>query len=173
MLGIHHGRDQVHELAIGGTRDGRVLAYHLEVLQDAGAYPDIGAFLPYFTRLMAQGTYDIARVSCRTRSVVTTTTPTAAYRGAGRPEAAAAIERAMDLFAAAVDLDPVKVRRRNLIPADAFPYTTQTGATYDCGNYPRALALAVEAAGYDDLRAEQARRRAAGDPVAMGIGVAC
>ena len=173
MLGIHHGRDQVHELAIGGTRDGRVLAYHLDVLQDAGAYPDIGAFLPYFTRLMAQGTYDIARVSCRTRSVVTTTTPTAAYRGAGRPEAAAAIERAMDLFAAEVDLDPVEVRRRNLIPADAFPYTTQTGATYDCGNYPRALALAVEAAGYDDLRAEQARRRAAGDPVAVGIGVAC
>ena len=173
MLALHHGRGQVQELAIGGTRDGDVVAYELAVVQDAGAYPDLGGFLPYFTRLMAQGTYEIDRVACHTQSVLTTTTPIGAYRGAGRPEAAAAIERAIDCFAAEIDMDPAEVRRRNLVPADRFPYTTKTHATYDCGDYPAALEAALDAAGYDELRAEQARRREAGDTVVLGIGIAC
>jgi CO/xanthine dehydrogenase Mo-binding subunit len=107
------------------------------------------------------------------RSVLTNTTPTVAYRGAGRPEAAAAIERAVDRFAVATGVDPVEVRRRNLLAADVFPYTTPSGALYDVGDYPGALERVIDTAGYAELRAEQARRRDAGDPVAMGIGVSC
>jgi carbon-monoxide dehydrogenase large subunit len=171
LVGMGHGRAQVQFVEIGGTADGSVLAYRLSVLQDCGAYPSLGAFLAYLTRSMAPGTYAIPRVECSTSSVVTTTTPTVAYRGAGRPEAAAAIERAMDLFAAEAGIDPAEVRRRNLVPAFDSPHTTPIGTTYDCGDYAKALDAALEAAGYEALRAEQARRRETGDAVALGIGV--
>ena len=108
MVAMHHGRGQRQRIRIGGSRDGDVTAYALDVTQDAGAYPEVGAFLPYFTRMMAQGTYVIEQVACETRSVLTNTTPTAAYRGAGRPEACAAIERSMDLFAAEIGMDPAR-----------------------------------------------------------------
>jgi len=171
MLGLGHGRAQMQDLEIGGTRDGKVLAYRNTVLQDAGAYPAIGAILPFMTRMMAPGVYGIAKVECNSNAVVTNTTPVTAYRGAGRPEAAAAIERAMDLFAAEIGVDPVEVRRRNLLPKFDEPVTTPVGTSYDNGDYERALELALDAAGYDQLRAEQQRRRAAGDRVALGIGV--
>lgn len=171
MVSMPHGRGQVHRIEIGGRRDGTVEAYRLTVLQDVGAYPGMGTFLPFMTRTMAPGTYDIARVECNTTSVMTTTTPVEAYRGAGRPEATSAVERAMDLFAAAIGMDPVEVRRRNLIPVEAFPFTTPTGAVYDVGDYAGALDRVLEAAGYEELRAEQEARRAAGDPVQLGIGV--
>lgn len=173
LLAQPHGRGHVHHVAIGGTRDGRVLAYELDVVADCGAYPSMGAFLPHFTRLMATGTYDIPRARTRARSVVTTAVPTEAYRGAGRPEATATVERAVDLFAAAVGLDPVECRRRNLIDRGAFPHTTPTGATYDTGDYAEALRRTLAAADYENLRAEQAHRRAAADPVQLGIGVSC
>jgi carbon-monoxide dehydrogenase large subunit len=131
----------------------------------------MGSVLPYLTRMMAPGTYAIPRVSVTSRSVVTNTMSTVAYRGAGRPEATAAVERAMDLFAAEIGMDPAEVRRRNLIPADAFPFTTPTGATYDVGDYEKALDLVLDAAGYEELRAEQARRRDAGEVHQLGIGV--
>lgn len=172
MVALPHGRGQVNTIEIGGTRDGSIDAYRLTVVQDAGAYPGVGAFLPYMTRAMAQGVYDIARVECNSIAVVTNTTTIEAYRGAGRPEAAQAIERAVDLFAAEIGRDPIDVRRRNLIPADAFPYTTATGSVYDNGEYAEALDRALAAAGIDALRAEQARRRDAGDVVQLGIGVA-
>ena len=171
MVGMGHGRAQIQDLEIGGSRDGKVLAYRNTVLQDAGAYPAIGAILPFMTRMMAPGVYDIAKVEANSNSVVTNTTPVAAYRGAGRPEAAAAIERAMDLFAAEIGMDPVEVRRRNVLAKFDAPVKTAVGTTYDNGDYETALDLALEAAGYDDLRAEQKRRRDAGDPIAMGIGV--
>ena len=171
MVGMPHGRGQANFVEIGGRRDGTVEAYRLTVLQDAGAYPSMGAVLVFLTRAMAQGTYAIERVECNVKAVATNTTVVEAYRGAGRPEASAAIERAMDLFAAEIGMDPVDVRRKNLIPADAFPYTTRTDATYDCGDYVTALDRALEAAGYTDLRAEQAARRRSGDPVQLGIGV--
>jgi len=172
MVGMGQGRGQWHAIKIGGSRDGTVSAYRLDVVQDAGAYPALGAFLPFLTRVMASGVYDIPTVQFNARSVLTNTTPTVAYRGAGRPEATAAIERAMDLFAAEIGMDPAEVRRRNLVPADAFPYTTPTDTVYDVGDYERSLDLALEAAGYDELRAEQARRREAGDTKQLGIGVA-
>ena len=171
MIAMGHGRGQVQRVTIGGRRDGTVEAYRLEVLQDSGAYPNLGAFLPYFTRMMSPGTYAIERVECTSVSVLTNTMSTVAYRGAGRPEATAAIERAMDLFAAEIGLDPAEVRRRNLVAPFDAPHTTPSGATYDSGDYGGALDAVLVAAGYDELRAEQARRRAAGDPVALGIGV--
>ncbi len=166
MLGLGHGRGQRQTVEIGGTGDGRILAYRLTVLQDAGAYPSIGAILPFLTGMMAVGTYDIARVDFVARSVVTNTTPVVAYRGAGRPEATAAIERAVDLFAVEVGMDPAEVRRRNLYQGD-WPHETPAGATYDVGDYVRALDLALEAAGYDQLRAEQRRRRQQGPGAAL------
>ncbi len=171
MVAMGHGRAQRQRIEIGGRRDGTVEAYRLTILQDGGAYPSMGSVLPYLTRMMAPGTYTIPKVEVSSRSVVTNTMSTVAYRGAGRPEATAAIERAMDLFALELGLDATDVRRTNLISADAFPYTTATGATYDVGDYERALDLVLDSAGYEDLRAEQARRRAEGGVRQLGIGV--
>jgi carbon-monoxide dehydrogenase large subunit len=171
MLAMTHGRAQQQTVTIGGTRDGTVLAYRLEVLQDSGAYPKIGAFLPSLTRLMAPGPYAIPRAEAVTTSVVTNTTPVGAYRGAGRPEATAAIERAMDLFAAAAGVDPAEVRRKNLLPKFTEPHKTAFGAVYDSGDYAAALEVALSAAGYRNLRAQQAARRANGGTLQLGIGL--
>ncbi|MBO0775658.1 MAG: molybdopterin-dependent oxidoreductase, partial [Actinobacteria bacterium] len=173
MLGMTHGRAQRQKLTIGGSRDGTVTAYRLEILQDAGAYPRFGAFLPSLTILMAPGPYDIPRAEAVAQTVVTNTTPVGAYRGAGRPEATAAIERAIDLFAAEIGMDPADVRRKNLLPKFTEPHRTSSGALYDSGDYAAALEAALAAAGYQELRAEQARRRAAGDVVQVGIGLSC
>ena len=171
MLAIGHGRAQTIDFELGGSRDGTLQAYHMNVVQDAGAYPRIGAFLPHLTHLMACGVYRIPAVEFTATSVVTNTAPTTAFRGAGRPEATQAIERAIDVYAAEIGLDPADVRRRNFIPADAFPFQTTTGAPYDSGDYAGALDLVLEAAGYDALREEQARRRESGDPRQLGIGL--
>ena len=173
MTGLGHGRAQVQQATMGGNRDGTVTAYRLKILQDAGAYAGFGAVLPFMTRIMTSGTYTIAKAECSCISVVTNATSTTAYRGAGRPEATAAVERMIDVFAAEIAMDPVEVRRRNLIGKDAFPYTTPTETVYDVGDYEAALDLALEVAGYDDLRAEQRRRRDAGDTRQLGIGLSC
>lgn len=170
LTSMTHGRAQRNTITIGGRRDGTVLAFRLEVVQDAGAYPRT-LYLPTLTEMMAPGVYRFPKVDTVSKTVVTNTTPIGAYRGAGRPEATAAVERAIDLFAAEIGADPADVRRKNFIPPDAFPHTTPTGASYDSGDYAAALDKVLEAAGYADLRAEQARRRAAGDPVALGIGM--
>jgi len=171
MLGLPHGRGQRLSFTLGGTRDGKLLAYRLEVLGDGGAYPALGAYLPNMTALMANGPYAIPKVETSTVSVVTNTTPTTSIRGAGRPESAQAIERAIDLFAAEAGLDPAEVRRANFVAKDAFPYATPTGATYDSGDYEGALDLLLRSAGYDELREEQRRRRAEGSGVELGIGL--
>jgi carbon-monoxide dehydrogenase large subunit len=171
LVAMCQGRAQSNRVTIGGTRDGKVLAYQLDVLQDAGAYPRFGAFLPALTTMMAAAVYDFPKIETRARSVVTTTTPIGAYRGAGRPEATHAIERGLDLFAAEIGMDPAEVRRRNLLAKFTEPHATPTGGYYDTGDYPEALDRALWASGYDDLRAEQARRRERGDDVQMGIGL--
>jgi len=173
MLGLGHGRGQVQHARIGGTRDGVIQAYRLEVLQDSGAYPAIGSVLPFMTRVMTSGPYKIPRAECSSVSVVTNSTATTAYRGAGRPEATAAIERIMDVFAREIGMDPAELRRRNLIGKDEFPYTTPVETVYDIGDYHQALDLALEVAGYDELRAQQARRRLSGDVRQLGIGISC
>ena len=155
----------VCDFEIGGDRDGKVKALRVKILQDAGAYPGIGAFLANLTALMSSGVYAIPKIEAEVIAVVTNSTPTGPVRGAGRPEATQMIERAMDLFAAELALDPAEVRRRNFIAKDAFPATTASGAHYDVGDYEGALDLALEAAGYDGAApragpAARARRRA-------------
>jgi carbon-monoxide dehydrogenase large subunit len=171
MLSMGHGRAQRQRTRMGGTKDGRITAYRLDLLQDAGAYAKAGAVLPYMTRLMAGGVYDIAKVQFESHSVVTNTTPTVAYRGAGRPEATAAIERAMDMFAAEIGMDAAEVRRVNLIPKFMEPHTTAIGGTYDVGDYEESLNRTLEASDYAGWRKKQAERRANNDPKQLGIGV--
>jgi aerobic carbon-monoxide dehydrogenase large subunit len=172
LVAMTHGRAQQQTVTIGGKRDGTVLAYRLEIVQDAGAQVRIGAVLPSLTILMTSGPYAIPRAESVATSIVTTTTPIGAYRGAGRPEATAALERAIDLFAAEIGMDPAEVRRRNLLPPFTEPHRTKFGALYDTGDYAAALDKVLAAAGYDELRKEQAERRERGDSVALGIGLA-
>ncbi|MEX1263330.1 MAG: xanthine dehydrogenase family protein molybdopterin-binding subunit [Actinomycetota bacterium] len=171
MVALTHGRAQVQHVEIGARRDGTIVGLRADLIADMGAYP-IGAFLPNTTQEMLSGVYAIARIASRGRSVVTNATPVAPYRGAGRPEATALIERAVDLVAAELGMDPIEIRRKNLIPPEAFPYRTASGTVYDVGDYERALGEALRLAGYDALRAEQAARRQRGDHLALGIGVA-
>jgi carbon-monoxide dehydrogenase large subunit len=172
MMVLGHGRAQVQYVAIGGTRDGKVSHYQMHVIQDAGGFVEMGTILaPFMTRPMSSAVYDIPHIECRTTSVVTNTAVTTAYRGAGRPEATAAAERAMDLFAAELGMDPAEVRRKNLIPKFLEPRSTAVGQTYDVGDYEGALDKVLEAADYSGWRAEQARRRAAGEAKQIGIGV--
>ena len=171
MLGLYHGRAQVHTLRLGGDRDGRLRAYEMDIVQDAGAYPSLGAWLPDLTMMMAPGTYDIPRVRARSRSVVTNSTPVNAYRGAGRPEATESIERMIDIFARRIGLDSIEVRRRNLIDRFETPRPNAMGTVYDSGDYVAALDQLARHVDIDALRTEQARRRSARDVVQIGIGV--
>ena len=167
-----HGRAQSQRLRLGGTRAGRITHYELDIVQDAGAYPMIGAFLPTYTRKVFTGCYHIANASVSGRSYVTNTAPVTAYRGAGRPEAIFAIERAVDLYAAKIGMDPAEVRRLNFVAPERFPYTNPAGSTYDSGDFGAALDRALAAARYGELRAEQAHRRADRDAMLLGIGIA-
>ncbi len=171
MIGLGHGRSQLQRFTIGSDADGKVLAYRLEVVQDSGAYPVIGSFLPFLTKMMATGVYAIPACEFTSVSVVTNATPVVSYRGAGRPEATAAIERAMDALADELGLDPAELRRRNFIPAGDFPYTTAMGSSYDSGDYARDLEELLAAAGYEGLLAEQRDRRAEGSARQLGIGL--
>ncbi len=175
MVQMSHGRDQVHDLDIGFDRDGTIKALRFVISQNLGAYPDpTGLGLAVLTSWMAAGCYKIPKVSTSFRTVVTNTTPVAAYRGAGRPEAAYSIERLIDLVARRTGLDPAEVRRRNFIQPSAFPYETHNEpVVYDSGNFPAALSECLRLLRYDERRAEQLERR--NDPTAplMGIGLSC
>ncbi len=171
LVNMSQGRDYVSDVELGLKQDGTFCWIRIDVTSNAGAYPGIGAFLPFFTMMMASGPYRFDAVHYEAVAVITNTTPVAAFRGAGRPEATVALERIIDLAAAGLGMDPAELRRRNLLPSSDFPLTTPTGASMDCGEYARALDLALETAGYRELRDEQARRRAAGDRKLLGIGV--
>ena len=171
LIGMTHGRGQVQEVELGATRDGRLVGLRARVVADIGAYPGIATLLPFLTGQMASGVYAIPAIDYEAHCVVTNTTPLGAYRGAGRPEAAAMVERAMDMLAVELGIDPADLRRRNLIAPDRFPYTTAGGATYDSGEYERALDKVLEVSDYRGLRAEQARRRERADRLQLGIGL--
>lgn len=170
LTGPPHGRGQNQRVRMAASADGRILAYELHVDADVGGYPHTGSFVPTATSLMATGAYAIPHVHVRARAVVTNTAPTSPYRGAGRPEAASAIERTVELLARRLGMDPVELRLRNFIVPEAFPYAAPTGYTYDSGDYAAALDLAVREADYQGWRGEQARRRASGEPP-IGIGL--
>ena len=171
LTNMTQGRDHVHDLDLGLTRDGRFCWLRMRVTADVGAYPGIGALLPFFTMTMASGPYRIPAVDFEAVSVITNKASIFPFRGAGRPEATVSLERIVDLAAVELGMDPAELRRRNLLGPDEFPLTTPTGANMDSGDYARGLDLALEAAGYEELRAEQAFRRARGDRRLLGIGV--
>ncbi len=170
MVAMTHGRGQIQDVALGATRDGKLVGLEASVIGDAGAYPGLGAILSFTTGQMSSGVYDIPKIRFSTRAAITNTTVMSAYRGAGRPEAASLIERAMDMLAAELGIDPAELRRRNMITGP-FPHTTATEVTYDSGDYRRALEMALEAAGYDDLRREQKGRRDRNSQLQLGIGI--
>jgi carbon-monoxide dehydrogenase large subunit len=172
MLAMCHGRGMEHDVELGVKRDGTITGLRVVTVADAGAYPILGAFLPFFTQTVLPGVYVMPKVEHTWQVAITNTTPVGAYRGAGRPEATHLVERILDVAADELDIDPAEIRRKNFIPNDAFPFTNNTGATYDSGDYEKPLAAALQYAGYDELRAEQKRRREQNDPKMLGIGIA-
>jgi carbon-monoxide dehydrogenase large subunit len=172
MKALPHSRGQIQYAELGCTSDGDFTGLRVRLVGDAGAYPSVGAFLPGGTRRMAQGTYAFPTIEFDVAVAVTNTTPMGAYRGAGRPEATALLERLVDQAALELGVDPIEIRRRNFLGDDVFPFRTLTGNIYDSGRYSFPLDRAAEAAGYGELRAEQARRREAGDETLLGVGVA-
>jgi carbon-monoxide dehydrogenase large subunit len=173
MMNLGHGRSQLQHITVGGTKAGKVTHLRLELLQEAGGFCELGTILgALHTGAMAPSVYDISNVESHSTSVSTNTNPITPYRGAGRPEAIAAAERAMDLFALEIGMDPVEVRRINLLPKFDEPHTNCMGRTYDCGDYEESLDRALAQAGYAELRREQQRRIDDGSPTLLGIGVA-
>ena len=172
MTATTHGRAQVADLEAAVEDDGTVTALRMRVTADLGAYP-IFTFIPDLTLMMGVGVYKIAHVDLQSTCVFTNSTPVAAYRGAGRPEAAYYLERLMDIIAAELGKAPEEVRRKNFIPPSAFPYKAPTGQNYDSGEYDRALTKALALSRYAELRAEQEARRARGDQRLLGLGLSC
>jgi len=167
-----HGRSLIQDIELAADGDGRITGVRVKLLADMGAYlqlvtpgiPLLGAFLYH-------GVYDVPAYHFECTGVFTNRTSTDAYRGAGRPEATYALERTVDALAREVGVDPAEIRRRNYIPTDRFPYTSIAGLTYDSGNYQPTLERALELVGYDALRAEQQRRRDAGETRHLGVGI--
>lgn len=172
LIAAHHGRDQWQKLTLAADREGNVTGLKVELLADLGAYVSlVGGGVPVLGAFMFNAIYKFPAYHFAVQTVLTNKTWTDAYRGAGRPEATFAIERLMDELAAEVGVDPLEIRERNWIKHEEFPFTTVAGLEYDSGNYEAATARAKEMFGYDELRAEQRRRRESGDPVQLGIGV--
>src|SRR6266545_615594 len=157
MTATTHGRAQVTDVEAAVDADGRIMALRMHVVADVGAYP-IFTFIPDLTLMMGVGVYRVENVELRNTCVFTNTTSVAAYRGAGRPEAAYYLERLVDCIAAELGKPPEEIRRKNFIPPDAFPYAAPTGQHYDSGQYDGALTHALQVARYDALRAEQRER---------------
>ena len=172
MLATTHGRDQVADMEVAVEDDGAVTALRMKVTANIGAYA-VFTFIPDLTLFMGVGTYKFTTIDLSSTCVFTNTTTVAAYRGAGRPEAAYYLERMMDIVAAELKLKPEEVRRKNFIPPSAFPYATPTGQNYDSGEYDKALTEALKIAKVDELRKEQQARRERGDAKQLGIGMAC
>jgi aerobic carbon-monoxide dehydrogenase large subunit len=168
----HHGRDQVQKLTLAADKDGTVTGFKVHLDADLGAYVAIvGGGVPVLGAFMFNAIYKFPAYRFECQTVLTNSTWTDAYRGAGRPEATYAVERIMDELAAEVGADPLEIREKNWIKHEEFPFTTVAGLEYDSGNYEAATARAKELFGYDELRAEQKKRRDDNDPVQLGIGI--
>jgi carbon-monoxide dehydrogenase large subunit len=172
MQAMPHSRGQVQYAELGCRADGTFTGLRVRLVGDGGAYPGIGAMLPGGTRRMSHGTYDFPAIEFDVAVAATNTCPMGAYRGAGRPEATALLERLVDQASHDLGIDPIELRERNLLADGVFPFTTLTGNVYDSGRYRLPLHTAAEAIGYDELRREQAARRERGDTIQLGIGVA-
>ena len=172
MVSLPHSRGQVQYVELGCREDGTFTNMRIRLLGDAGSYPTIGAYLPGGTRRMAQGTYAFDAIECDIAVAATNTTSMGAYRGAGRPEATAMLERAEDQTALELGIDPIEIRKKNLLGDDVLPYASFSGNVYDSGRYALPLDRAAEEVDYERLRAEQTARRESGDRTLLGIGVA-
>ncbi|HUE85859.1 MAG TPA: molybdopterin cofactor-binding domain-containing protein, partial [Vicinamibacterales bacterium] len=167
-----HGRDILAYVDVAARRDGKVLGLKMRLIADIGAYNMLlTAAVPTLTMLMANGTYDIPAIRTTLTEVFTNKTPTDAYRGAGRPEATYFVERAMDMLARELAMDPSELRRKNFIASDRFPFQTQMGAVYDSGNYEAALDLALTRADWAGLKATRDAARAEGRLVGLGLAM--
>lgn len=171
LLAMTHGRAHLQDVELGALRDGTIVGLRVRTIGDVGAYCTRGWIPLRTSRLMATGPYRIARSAVTSLGVVTNTSPVGPYRGAGRPEATALLERSMDLLAGELEMDPAELRRRNLLRPDELPYRAASGAHYDSGDYGGALERALALAGYEGLRAEQSAARSGGESVALGIGL--
>ena len=167
------GRGQVQYAELGLTSEGRITALRLRMLGECGAYAGFGGSFPTgSTYIMATGVYDVPELRYDGVGVMTNTAPVGAFRGAGRPEAAACLERLMDVAADELGIEPEEIRRRNFLQPDVFPYKTKTGMNYDNGDYDLPLREALRIADVEGARAEQRRRIEAGETKLLGIGLA-
>ena len=172
FLATTHGRDLIGYVELAARRDGTVLGVKLRIIADVGAYNHLfTAAIPTATMMMASGNYAIPAIRATLTEVFTNKTPTDAYRGAGRPEGIYFLERAMDMLARELGMDPAELRRKNFIRPEQFPYTTQTGAVYDSGDYGKALDRALEKAGWERMKAERDAARAEGRLVGLGLSM--
>jgi carbon-monoxide dehydrogenase large subunit len=177
LMSATHSRDQLHDVEVGFDDDGRILAIRDDYLVDCGAWNPIGSGVAYNTAVHLTGPYKIENLAASGRIVVTNKVPNAPYRGAGRPEAAFAMERTIDLVARTLGLEPAEVRRRNMIRAEEMPYSVgipyRDGEpiVYDSGDYPGALQKALDAiGGVEAFRRRQAEARGEGRRLGFGIG---
>ncbi len=172
MVALAHSRAQIQYCETGFDENGKLTGMRVRLVGDAGAYPSMGALLPGLTKQMANGTYNLPKLRFDVAVAITNTSPTGAYRGAGRPEATALFERAIDQASIELGIDPLEIRRKNFIQSDQFPFDTLTGWTYDTGDYITPLEKAADIIGYEKLREEQRERRNQGNQNMLGIGVA-
>jgi len=172
FVATSHGRDIIGYVDLAAKRDGTVLGLKLRLIADVGAYNFLfTAMIPTLTMLMANATYNIPAIRVTVTEVFTNKTPTDAYRGAGRPEATYFVERALDMLARELKIDPADVRRKNFIRPDQFPFATQMGAVYDSGDYEKALDLALKNAGWDQLKKDRDAAKKEGRLVGLGLAM--
>ena len=162
-----HGRGQAFDIEVGAKKDGTLVALNVTQYLDIGAYQGVFGAFQAVACLLAGGAYKWKHIGSRTVGVLTNKTSTDPYRGAGRPEATHLVERAVDLVAQKIGMDPADVRRKNF--ATEFPFTNNFGLTYDSGDYVKSLDKALQIANYADLRRQQAALRKQGRY--MGIGL--
>ncbi len=170
MVGLGHSRNQRQDIRVTGRRDGTITGLDVHVISDSGAYPLVGPMMARNTTRMLPGPNAVATVTWRITAVATNTTPIVAYRGAGRPESGALVDRAIDLFAAEIGLDPLEVRQRNLLGDDVFPHTNQAGVIHDSGRYRAALDQCARLVDHDAVRARQRDERASAATTLTGLG---
>jgi len=166
-------RGHVFDVTLEATETGRVTSVQVDEVTDVGAYPGVGIGMVMTARSLATGAYDIPHARFGIRCVATNTAPTGAFRGAGRPEAIHMIERAMDVLAGELGIDPVELRRRNFVQPGQFPYTNVMGEHFDSADFDKALTEALRLADYDGVRKEQQRRRDDDEDLLLGIGISC
>ena len=166
-------RGHVFDVTLEATETGRVTSVQVDEVTDVGAYPGVGIGMVMTARSLATGAYDIPHARFGIRCVATNTAPTGAFRGAGRPEAIHMIERAMDVLAGELGIDPVELRRRNFVQPGQFPYTNVMGEHFDSADFDKALTEALRLVDYDGVRKEQQRRRDDDEDLLLGIGISC